>query len=339
MLDVIMDKHILFILMGIFTVLGVVSKCVANITLKRLVKAAGNMSKSTHSLMRLVRAKFEHACMISDKVQNVEVFVEKYLYEYKVTGLKLHTWRRMEKGTAWLCGILGLLAALGEYILSGMNDQVLTNGAVGVGLAILLFLVHITTDENYQIDAAKTYMVDYLENVCAHRYEKNLQKEIKAMASPEAPIPDIDGPSQKTGYVDEPKRNDTPVDAPGYPRPREEVPSPNQSPEITPPVMPEPNRVPETAVTKSVFGGGTDMELDSKIETANGMSAAAVMTAAMENDEERPAEKPVSRAVKKAQARRNAQKKEEQAARPEEDNKNQLSKEVLIREILEEFLA
>lgn len=368
MLEVIMDKHILYILMGIFAVLGVVSKCVANITLKRLVKAAGNMNKSTHSLMRLVRAKFEHACMISDKVQNVEVFVEKYLYEYKVIGLKLHSWRRMEKGTAWLCGIAGLLAALGEYILYGMNDQVLKNGAAGIGLAVLLFLFHITTDENYQIEAAKTYMVDYLENVCAHRYEKTVQKEIKVMAPPEAPVPDVNEPSQKTGYVGDPQQNKPAVDAPGYPRPREEVPSPAQSPEITPPVMPEPNHVPETAGIARMTESSAREEtavlqndgLESKINAvqeelispeinivpdavlmgdANGMSAAAKMTAAMEAEEEKQVEKPASRAVKRAQARRNAEKKAEAAVKPEPDERKQLPKEVLIREILEEFLA
>ena len=56
MLEIILDRHVLFVLMGILTVLGIVSKCIANVTLKRLVRAAGNMNKSTHSLMRLVRA-------------------------------------------------------------------------------------------------------------------------------------------------------------------------------------------------------------------------------------------------------------------------------------------
>ena len=94
MLETILDKQILFVLMGILTVIGIVSKCVANTSLKRMVRAAGNMGKTTHPLMRLVRAKFEHACMISERVENVRVFVDKYLYEYKVAGLKLHTWRR-----------------------------------------------------------------------------------------------------------------------------------------------------------------------------------------------------------------------------------------------------
>ena len=75
MLEMIMDKKLLFVLMGIFAGIGVADKCVVGMTMKRLVQAAGNMNKSTHPLMRLVRAKFEHACMISDTVENVGVFV------------------------------------------------------------------------------------------------------------------------------------------------------------------------------------------------------------------------------------------------------------------------
>ena len=108
MLEMILDKQIFFVLMGIFTVLGLVGKWVANASLKRLVRAAGNMGKSAHPLMRLIRAKFEHACMISERVENVGAFVDKYLYEYKVAGIRLHTWRRLEKLAAGMCFLLGL---------------------------------------------------------------------------------------------------------------------------------------------------------------------------------------------------------------------------------------
>lgn len=102
MLEMLLDKKLLFVLMGILTGLGVVDKCIVSMTMKRMVEAAGSMSKSNHPLMRLVRAKFEHACMISDTVENVGVFVDKYLYEYKVCGLRLHTLRRLEKICAGL---------------------------------------------------------------------------------------------------------------------------------------------------------------------------------------------------------------------------------------------
>ena len=111
MLETMLDRHMIFVLMGILTAVGIMSKFIVNVSLKRLVRAAGNMNKSTHPLMRLVRAKFEHASMVSDKVENVRVFVDKYLYEYKVLGLRLHSWTRMEKAAAALCLLAGAVGA------------------------------------------------------------------------------------------------------------------------------------------------------------------------------------------------------------------------------------
>lgn len=177
MLEMLVNKKLLFVLMGIFAGVGVVDKCIVSMGLKRLVQAAGDMSKSTHPLMRLVRAKFEHACMVSDTVENVGVFVDKYLYEYKICGLPLHTVRRLEKICAGLCVLTGLAGAFFSYRLYGMGDVVLRTGAYGVGLGILVWLFHLTTDEEYCLQMAKNYMVDYLENVCLHKYEKNNGKE------------------------------------------------------------------------------------------------------------------------------------------------------------------
>lgn len=182
MLETILDRHIIFVLMGILTAVGIMSKLIVNVSLKRLVRAAGNMNKSTHPLMRLVRAKFEHASMVSDKVENVKVFVDKYLYEYKVLGLRLHSWRRMEKASAALCLLTGAVGAGLEYAVNGMSDLVWKTGAVGGGLAAFVYLVHLLTDEKYQLEAVQNYMVDFLENVCQHRFEKSNQKEIKVLA-------------------------------------------------------------------------------------------------------------------------------------------------------------
>lgn len=182
MLDIMLDGRMVFLLMGILTGIGIVSKCIVNIALRRLVRAAGNMSKSTHPLMRLVRAKFEHASMVSDKVENVKVFVDKYLYEYRVLGVRLHGWRRMEKGAAALCLLAGAAGVWLEYSRNGMSDAVWKTGAAGGGLAAFIYLVHLSTDEKYQMEAVQNYMVDFLENVCRHRFEKSFQKEIKVLA-------------------------------------------------------------------------------------------------------------------------------------------------------------
>ena len=50
-----------------------------------------------------------------------------------------------------------------------MGDEALRMGAAGCGLGILVWLFHLTTDENYCMEMAKNYMVDYLENVCLRK--------------------------------------------------------------------------------------------------------------------------------------------------------------------------
>lgn len=213
MLEIIVDNRIIYVVTGGVTALGVVSKIISNLSLKRMVKAAGNMSKSNHALMRLIRAKFEHACMVSEKVENVPVFVDKYLYEYKTLGLKLHTWHRIQTICVALCLALGAIGAFFEYLVHGMNDGVIRVAAYGGILGILLYLFHLTTDEEYRLEAARNYMVDYLENVCLHKYEKLHQKEEKQ--------------------------------SPMRPDPAKEVPTTMPNPEIKPPTMPEPYEVPD----------------------------------------------------------------------------------------------
>ena len=173
MLKMIVEKQVLLIIAGVFMALGIGSKCVVDATLRKLVYGAGNMNKSTHPFIRLVRAKFEHACMISEKVENVGVFVDKYLYEYRVLGIRLHTLRRMERISAVLCICCGVTGAGLQYV----QDGVLKTGAIGIGAGIFVFLFHLTTDEKYKLQVARNYMVDYLENICLHRYEKAYRKE------------------------------------------------------------------------------------------------------------------------------------------------------------------
>ena len=174
MLELMLDRHVIYVLMGMSAFAGVVSKVVVGRTLRKLVAAAESMGKSNHPLMRLVRAKFEHTCMISEKVENVGVFVDKYLYEYRVGGVRLHAWRRLQMAGAGLCLILGGVGAIISYRIKGATEQTAMIGGTGVALALIVFLVHMLTE------AVRNYMVDYLENIYQHRYEKTYKKEVLA---------------------------------------------------------------------------------------------------------------------------------------------------------------
>ncbi|HJF94050.1 MAG TPA: hypothetical protein K8V82_04585 [Lachnoclostridium phocaeense] len=317
MLEVVLDRQIMVILMGIAAAVGVISKIIAAVSLKRLVRASGNMNKSSHPLIRLVKAKFEHACMVSDRVQNVEVFVEKYLYEYRAGGLRLHTWRRLEKAGVWLCFLFGLAGAVSWYAARGMGDQVLQYAAAGAGGGILIFLFQLTSDEKYQLGAIRNYMVDYLENVCAHRYEKaqadRVKDEWRAMAPPDT----------NAQYASDREQRPE-IRRPAEPQPEVIQPAREIQPEIL-----DPAGGPEL--------GTPENRPDQSRQSEEGLENAEVRAVQAGVEEIAQAE---ALEARKRQSGKDRLQKEAKAARAKAGKgEDEVSKEVRIREILEEFLA
>lgn len=175
--EVVTDTNIVYYLMIAVGVVGVLAKVVNQITLRRMVRAAGNMSKSTHKLIKLVRAKYEHALMLHDRVENAEAFVEKYIYEYRGFLLRIHTWRQLELQSIWFSGILAAFGGIIWYMENGFCEEMYRYISLGAAEMVLLFVVSQLSDEQYKIEAGKNYMVDYLENVCAMRRRKARQSE------------------------------------------------------------------------------------------------------------------------------------------------------------------
>ena len=171
------DTRVITYLMAAVGVLGIIAKIVNHFTLNRLVKAAGNMPKSTHRLIKLVRAKYEHACMIRDSVENIDAFVEKYIYEYRGFLFRIHTWRQVEILSVWFAGILAALGASVLYFYSGFSESVYQYIASGTAEVVLLSVVMRLSDEPYKVNAVKMYMTDYLENICTFRLRKQNTRE------------------------------------------------------------------------------------------------------------------------------------------------------------------
>ena len=96
MLEMFVVRETVFFLTGVMIGIGAIARLITGISLKKLVRAASNMSKSNHPLMRLVRAKFEHGCMVSDKVQNVGAFQKEILYIIFDYSHKHYTFKQFE---------------------------------------------------------------------------------------------------------------------------------------------------------------------------------------------------------------------------------------------------
>ncbi|WP_461809854.1 hypothetical protein [Faecalimonas sp.] len=181
MLKKMVEANVILWIMGAIIAIGVLGKIITVVTLRKLVKASSEMGKSTHKLMKLVKAKFEHTIMISEKVENIHAFVEKYIFEYCVCGLHLHTWRYLEKQSIWFCGVVGCVGAFLTYRFGGTPETIFQYTLLaGVGM-VVLFLIYVSTDENHQMNTIQVYMVDYLQNICAPRYQKQQALQLKKM--------------------------------------------------------------------------------------------------------------------------------------------------------------
>ena len=90
MLRTLITQQVLFYVAGGILVIALIAHVISAVSIKRLVSAAEDMGKSSHPLMKLIRSKYEHTCMVNDKVPSVRALVDKYVYEYQVWGLRLY---------------------------------------------------------------------------------------------------------------------------------------------------------------------------------------------------------------------------------------------------------
>ena len=189
MLETLVKQGVIFYVMGIVFVFAVIAKLISYVTVRKMVKAASEIHKSNHKLMRLIRAKFEHASMVSDRVQNVEAFVKKYIYEYKVLGIRNCSWRSSPKRMMYVVVLLGALGVLTGYRLEGAGVLMLKYLQWTSIFGLLWSVLYFVLEEKTKVDAAKNYIVEYLENVCVHRYQKVTEASKEEMkVSQEEPI-------------------------------------------------------------------------------------------------------------------------------------------------------
>ena len=201
---------ITFYAMGVLLGISLLAKLISAFTIRRMVKEAAKIQKSEHKLMKLIKAKFEHASMVSDRVQNVGAFVDKYLYEHKVCGIRLHTWQNVPKKGLFIIAILGVFTVCESFRVEGMTMT--TAGYIqwtGIFL-LLLLLIQFVSVEKAQLKAAQNYMVDYLENVCVHRYAKKHQMAVEESFEvvPEDNLQEKNGTEEVQATVNEVKKEE-----------------------------------------------------------------------------------------------------------------------------------
>ncbi len=165
------DKRIfLYIILGICS-LGFLIKFILSMKYRMLIRASKKMGTSKNRLMRVLRLKFETCYKLKIGVNNVDTFVDKYVYRYRFCGLLLYTWETISGELIILSVLSGsVFSILGLLEECGINDILSTLIAGVLGALVLISYDHFI-NLNTKRKVLKVNIRDYLENFLKSRLE------------------------------------------------------------------------------------------------------------------------------------------------------------------------
>jgi len=147
---------VLWVLMLVAFVLGMLSKIIVG-------SIYGSMTRenSNNSLVKQIRLKYDNCRKLNININNVDVFVEKSLENYRFCGFSLNGLNNISKEMEYICISLGVLNAL-----AFRNDFSAVIFGLGIASlsAIAIRLLEQIVDADNQKRAVIVELVDYLDN-------------------------------------------------------------------------------------------------------------------------------------------------------------------------------
>lgn len=166
------QRVFIYIILGIATV-GSLIKIGLWAKYKMLIRASKKMGMSNNKLMRVIRLKFETCYKLKLGVNNVDIFVDKYVYRHRFCGILLCTWEMISGEIVVLCGLCtAIFGALGFFYKCG-QPSILSTLVMGVLMCGLLIGVDYFVNLKTKKRILNINMKDYLENFLKARLESD----------------------------------------------------------------------------------------------------------------------------------------------------------------------
>ncbi|SFS06365.1 ATP synthase subunit B family protein [Anaeromicropila populeti] len=172
------EKNILVYIMLALCGLGILIKFVVSCVYGRLVRASDQMGASANKLIKTLRLKFETSYSMKLGVNNVDIFVDKYVYKHKFCGILLYTWENFSGQLLLLCMLTGTAGALLGLTYDCGKEKILFTFFIGVLTSAMLIVFEQLMNIQTKKSVLRTNIRDYLENYLKVKLEKgevNLQ--------------------------------------------------------------------------------------------------------------------------------------------------------------------
>lgn len=166
------DKNIfIYIMLGLLGG-GILLKLLLDIIYSRLVKASDSMATSKNKLTKTMKKKFEACFKLKIGVNNVDIFVDKYVFRQRFCGILLSTWENICGQILVLCLLIGSISTIMGLIYECGKQQILSTFSVGILTSGLLIFLEGLVNLGAKKELLRLNMKDYLENILKVRLEQ-----------------------------------------------------------------------------------------------------------------------------------------------------------------------
>ncbi|MCI9420156.1 MAG: hypothetical protein HFG32_09115 [Eubacterium sp.] len=165
----------LYVILGLGAFCAVIKLAVSRMY-RKLIREAGQMGKSDHPLMKMLMKKFEACYQLKMGVENVEIFVDKYLNSYKSAGIHLYTWEIMGDATFGVTLLTSVIANLYIAVTADDRSAAVSSLLAGITVCGLILLEDMLLNVRLKRRLLMVEILDYLENVYKPRLENRVFK-------------------------------------------------------------------------------------------------------------------------------------------------------------------
>lgn len=169
------------------TVFSIVIKVIQTFIYIKLMEESENIPASKNKLIKQMKLKFENCYKLNLGVNNVNIFVDKYMYKHKIGGISMYQFKRIPVVLGWISAILGIASGLICYL----EDYSMRMGAFyeiyGIGSVVILKLVDTILDIEHKKTVVYTNIIDFFENSLKNHLTHDM-KQIGAFTEEEREI-------------------------------------------------------------------------------------------------------------------------------------------------------
>lgn len=170
--DIYESNWLIYILLGLGGI-GILMKLIISGIYRRLMKATNHMGTTNHKMVKTLRTKFETNYSMNLGVNNVDIFVDKYVYTQKFCGIYLYTWENLSGQVLLLSMLIGAIAAIAGLLYECEKSDILLTLLTGIVVSALLISLEHFINIPVKKFVIRANIKDYLENNLVSKLEFN----------------------------------------------------------------------------------------------------------------------------------------------------------------------